>query len=391
MGADYHEVLGTINGLRRGFTTGTTAQAAARAAALALFSQSMQKEVEITLPEGNKPFSGCSMIIPVEDCSYTAAEGFASVLKDAGDDKDDTNGMEIQAMVSFSKEIGIQLKRSFGIGIVTRPGLRIPPGEPAINPVPMRMIHKELNQLLQEYQDTLPTGQRGLTVIFTAPEGEKIAALTWNSRVGVEEGISLIGTSGVVEPRSEAAYKTSIGMVIKSAAAERDRLIIASGYVGDKYLKDRNFQETAWVTVGDYLGFALKQSAKRGIHNLFLIGHIGKISKITAGLFNTHYQYGDARLETVAAFAAACGAIPEQVEQLLSLSLAEAAVPLLEEWKLEKTFFRLAERAVWRCKKFLDHIDPNIEVSVAILDLKSRMLGFAGEFETEEELCLSFI
>ena len=135
----------------------------------------------------------------------------------------------------------------------------------------------------------------------------------------------------------------------------------------------------------------MKQSAIRGIHKLLLIGHIGKISKITAGLFNTHYQYGDARLETVAAFAAACGAVPEQVEQLLSLSLAEAAVPLLEEWKLEYTFPRLAERAVWRCKKLLDHIDPNIEVSVAILDLKSRMLGFAGEFETEEELCRNFM
>ena len=105
MAADYRKVLGTVNGLRRGFTTGTTAQAAAKAAALALFSQKQQKEVEITLPEGNKPFSGCSMIIPVEVCSYTATEGFASVLKDAGDDKDDTNGMEIQAMVSFSKEI----------------------------------------------------------------------------------------------------------------------------------------------------------------------------------------------------------------------------------------------------------------------------------------------
>lgn len=391
MATDYREVLGTVNGLRRGFTTGTTAQAAAKTAAMALFSQKQLKEVEITLPEGNKPFSGRSMIIPVQVCTCTAAEGFASVIKDAGDDDDDTNGMEIQAMVSFSQKSGVLLKRGFGIGIVTRSGLRIPPGEPAINPVPMRMIRKELNLLLQEHQSALPPGQHGLAVIFTAPEGEKIAALTWNSRVGIKGGISLIGTSGVVEPRSEAAYKTSIGMVIKSAAQERDRLIIASGYVGDKYLKDKNFPDTAWITVGDYMGFAMKQSAKRGIHKLFLIGHIGKISKISAGLFNTHYQYGDARLETVAAFAAVCGAEPEQVEQLLSLSLAEAAVPLLEEWKLEHTFFRLAERAVWRCNKLLIPIDPHIEVSVAILDLQSRMLGFAGEFETEEELCRNFM
>ena len=195
----------------------------------------------------------------------------------------------------------------------------------------------------------------------------------------------------MVEPRSEAACKTSIAMVIKSAAQERDSLIIASGYVGDKYLKDRNFPDNAWLTVGDYLGFALKQSAQRGIHKLFLIGHIGKLSKITAGLFNTHYQYGDARLETVAALAAACGAGPEQVEQLLSLSLAEAAVPLLKEWKLESTFSRLAERAAWRCNKLLAYIDPHIGVNVAILDLQSRMLGFAGEYKTEEELCHNFM
>jgi len=362
MAADYRTVLGTINGLKRGFTTGTTAQAAAKAATLALFSRKQQKEVEISLPEGNKPFSGLSMIIPVHVSTCTAAEGFASVIKDAGDDKDDTNGMEIQAQVQFSTETGVQLKGGLGI-----------------------------NQLLQDYHEALPPGQHGLTVIFTAPEGEEIAALTWNSRVGVEGGISIIGTSGAVEPRSESAYKASIGMIIKSTAKERDRLVIASGYVGDKYLKDGNFQNTAWITVGDYLGFAMKQSAKRGIHKLLLIGHIGKISKISAGLFNTHYQYGDARLETVAAFAAACGAVPEQIEKLLSLSLAEAAVPLLEEWKLEQTFYHLADRAVWRCKKLLVQIDPNVEVNVAILDLKSRMLGFAGEFETEEELCRDFM
>lgn len=390
MEENYREVLGTVNGLRRGFTTGTTAQAAAKAAAMALLSQKQQKKVKITLPEGNKSFSGCSITIPVLVSTCTSDEGFAAVLKDAGDDKDDTNGIEIQAMVSFSKNTGIQLKRSVGIGIVTRPGLRIPPGEPAINPVPMKMIRKELSLLLKEYQNTLSPEQEGLTVIFTAPEGEKIAALTWNSRVGIEGGISLIGTSGVVEPRSESAYKTSIALVIKSAALERDRLIIASGYVGDKYLKDRNFPDSAWVTVGDYLGFALKQSAKRGVHKLFLVGHIGKISKISAGLFNTHYQYGDARLETVAAYAAACGALPVQTEQLLSLTLAEAAVPLLEEWKLEQTFYRLAERAVQRCKKLLINKDPHIEVSVAILDLKSRMLGFAGEYKTEDELCRNF-
>ena len=391
MTANYRQVLGTINGLKRGFTTGTTAQAAAKAAALALFSQSIQKEVEITLPEGNKHFSGSSMIIPIQVCTYTAADGFASVIKDAGDDKDDTNGMEIQAQVQFSTETGVQLKRGLGIGFVTRSGLKVPPGEPAINPVPIQMIKRELNQIIQDYQDAFPHGKHGLTVIFTAPEGEKIAALTWNSRVGVEGGISIIGTSGAVEPRSESAYKASIGMIIKSAAEKRDRLIIASGYVGYKYLEERKFQNTAWITVGDYLGFAMKQSAKRGIHKLLLIGHIGKISKISAGLFNTHYQYGDARLETVAAFAAVCGAVPEQVEKLLSLSLAEAVVPLLEKWKLEQTFYRLAERAVWRCKKLLVQIDPNVAVNVAILDLKSRMLGFAGEFETEEELCRDFM
>jgi len=391
MTANYQEVLGTINGLKRGFTTGTTAQAAAKAAALSLFSQSIQEKVEITLPEGNKTFSGSSMIIPVHFCSSTVVEGFASILKDAGDDKDDTNGMEIQAQVQFSTETGVQLKRGLGIGLVTRPGLKISPGEPAINPVPIQMIKRELNQLLQDYQEDLPLGQHGLTVIFTAPEGEKIAALTWNSRVGVEGGISIIGTSGVVEPRSESAYKASIGMIIKSAAEERKKLVIASGYVGDKYLKDKDFPDSSWVTVGDYLGFTMKQSAKRRIHRLLLIGHIGKISKISAGLFNTHYQFGDARLETVAAYAAACGAVPEQVEQLLSLSLAEAAVPLLEEWKIEQTFYRLAERAVWRCNKLLIPINPDIKISVAILDLKSRMLGFAGEYDNEEKLCRNFM
>ena len=400
MAENYRRVLGTVDGLRLGYTTGTTAAAAAKAAAACLLSGEPVDSVVISLPESRKVFSGKEMELPVHSCFYCKTEespdgisAKASVLKDSGDEKDDTNGIEIFAELSFSNAPGITLSAGEGIGMVTGEGLPVKPGDPAINPVPRKMMESELQSLL----DAQPGERRGLKVILSAPEGRAIAAKTWNSRIDVEGGISIIGTSGVVEPRSEKAFRTSLGLVIKTAAKKQEHFTVISGYVGERFLSGIGADENSRIAVGDLIGFALTQCQRRGFKQLFLPLHIGKLTKIAAGLFNTHCDFGDARLETLAAAAGACGASQQQINQLLGMSLAEEAAALLQEWNLDATFDIVAGRAKWRCEKFLEKAAadrPGSSVPVietAALDLKGNLLGWSGGYQTAEELCRNFM
>ncbi len=389
MAADYREVLGTAGTLRRGYTTGTTAQAAAAAALELLITGEVKSDVEITLPKSNKPFSEKEITIPLHSSGIQRdGSAGASVLKDSGDDRDDTNGMEIRAAAAWAEGSEITLIGGEGIGRVTGEGLPVKPGNPAINPVPRKMILQETDRILSAHG----LSGRAVTITFSAPEGEKIAAGTWNSRVGVRGGISLIGTSGVVEPRSEKAFQATLGMVIRSAARRADRLTIASGYVGERFLTAEGFDEEDWVAVGDLIGFALKQAQKRGIRKIFLPLHIGKITKVAAGLFQTHCDYGDARMETLAACAGAAGATPVEIETLLAEPLAEKGAALLKQWKLDRTFTLVCERAKQRCRSYLEkECGASVDlIETAALDLKGKLLGWSGDYEGSEQLCLHF-
>lgn len=425
MAENYRKVLGTVNGIKRGFTTGTTAAAAAKAATYCLLSGVPTDSISVKLPKSSKPFSNKEITIPVNSCRLNRNKHFitatASVLKDSGDNKDDTDGIEIFAEVKFITTPGISLAAGEGIGTITRDGLPVKPGNPAINPVPQKMIKSELRPLLNEAKTNreLPAGINGLNVTLTAPRGRLIAAGTWNNRIGVEGGISIIGTSGVVEPHSESAFKTSVGLVIKTAAQERENFTIISGYVGERFLTAASADEQGQIAVGDLIGFALEQCLRRGIKQIFLPLHIGKLTKIAAGLFNTHCKFGDARLETLAAAAAACGATQQQTKQLLEIQLAEEASALLRKWKLEHAFSFVAERAKWRCEKYLEKSaaehrttainrqnitsepigDIDIALSVpeipkietAALDLEGNLLGWSGNYKTAEDLCKNFM
>ena len=406
MAENYRKALGTANGLRYGYTTGTTATAAAKAAALCLITGEQPESITISLPESRKAFSGMEIEIPVHSCRLLENREFsggltakASVLKDSGDEKDDTNGIEIFVAACFTAEPGIGIAGGEGIGTVTGDGLPINPGNPAINPIPKKMIETEVGKLLSEAETagSLPDGVRGMRVEISAPDGLAIAEKTWNSRIGVGGGISIIGTSGVVEPRSEKAFRASLGLVIKTAAQKRDTFSVISGYVGEHFLSGIGADENGRIAVGDLVGFALTQCQRRGFKRLFLPLHIGKLTKIAAGLFNTHSDYGDARLETLAAAAGVCGATQQQIGQLLDMSLAEEAIALLLEWKLEDTFSIVAGRAKWRCEKYIQKAAaerpgssiPGIET--AALDLKGNLLGWSGGYETAEELCGNFM
>ena len=353
----------TAQGLRKGFTTGSCAAAAARGAAEALVRGEFPPSVTLVLPGGQ------SLTLPLEETSFTEEGARCAVRKDSGDDPDVTDGMLIFAEAFFRDAPGVSISGGPGIGRVTRKGLPVPPGEWAINPGPRAMIGAALAGL--------DTGGRGLAIVLSAPEGEERAQKTWNPRLGIEGGISILGTTGIVEPKSEAAYLASIDIYISSALAfESPRpgtVFLVPGYVGEKCLLERfGAPRELMVSMGDHAGYALEKCAAQGAKNIYLFAHASKGAKVAAGLFNTHCRFGDARLETLAACAGAAGAAKEQIREILSLPLAEEAVTLLRKWKLNGAFDLAAERAHWRCSLLLG---GKVPLGVALLSLEGEVVG----------------
>ena len=363
--------LGYIGGLRRGYTTGTCAAAAAKGALVAILEGHRTRSVSVTLKDGQ------SITLPLTGCSLVDGGARCGVVKDSGDDPDGTDGMTIFAEVRLREAPGVAISGGRGVGWVTRKGLPVPPGEWAINPGPRAMIEREISSLL-------PPGM-GAEVIISAPEGEERAKKTWNPRLGIEGGISILGTTGVVEPKSEAAYLASIDLYISSALAfegpRPGKVFLVPGYVGEKCLAEYfDTPKELIVRVGDHVGHGLKECAARGAREIFFFTHVSKGAKVAAGLFNTHCRWGDGRLETLAAWAGAEGASMEQIRELLALPLAEEAVSLLQRWGLSSVFNRVAERARERSSLLLG---GDIPLGVAVTDLEGRILGSSPEIGEE--------
>lgn len=373
---DYRSTLGTVGGMRRGITTGTCAQAAAKAAAVALISGEAPLVVDVELPRSNRPYGGTRIRVPVESVTIGDGAAVARVVKDAGDDRDITNGAIIAARVSFAATPGIILRGGPGVGRVTLPGLPVPVGEAAINPVPARMIRRELEALM-------PAGH-GFDVQISVPDGETLAQKTWNPRLGIEGGISIIGTSGVVEPKSSDAFVRSFAAHIVAARKRGwTRIVITPGYVGERYLFEHvGVSERVVVTVGDHIGDALDRVARSGFSEIVVVGHIGKLAKVAAGLFNTHSAFGDARLETVAAAAGACGASPDTVREILGLTMAEAAIDIVRNAGVEAAFELVAKRVVERCRT---RVGEGLEVGCVLLALDATVLASHPASVTEGE------
>ncbi|MBN2736730.1 MAG: cobalamin biosynthesis protein CbiD [Spirochaetales bacterium] len=364
----YYEVIGKVNGLRRGLTTGSCAQAAAKAALLCLLTGVTQNTVTITLPKSREFYSQKTIKLAVEHCDINTNEALAWIKKDAGDDNDITANLLIGARVILMKnpEKTIILKGGQGLGHFTLDNALGKKGEPAINPVPRKMINQELFPLLPE--------NTACEVTLIVPKGEETATQTWNPRIGIKGGISIIGTRGVVEPRSQQAYKVAINRVIKDYQ-KRGMIdfVITPGFVGEKFLKNIGYDLDKVVTVGDHIGHSLNQISQRKGQSILLIGHISKMSKVAAGIFNTHYSRGDARLEVIAAWAGAAGAPPWLIQKLLSLKLAEDTLPLLKKHGLENTYSLIAAQVVRRMNLY---IKEKYTLGCILLSLAGNPVGY---------------
>ncbi|CAG1064566.1 cobalt-precorrin-5B (C1)-methyltransferase [uncultured bacterium] len=313
--------------LRKGYTTGTCAAAGAKAAAHALLGGKALSSVEVTLP------SGSSLTIPVKSVKVSDGAARAVVIKDAGDDPDVTNGAEFVAEVRVAGQNAVKpsvaIRGGEGVGVVTRPGLKVAPGRPAINPVPLKMIRAALLEAARAH------GSRAaLVVTISVPKGRELAERTMNARLGIMGGISILGTSGIVEPMSLAAYTHSISLGVDVALASGlTEVVFSTGRSSEKVAeRELPLPEVAFVLTGDHMGHALRDAAgRKGLELITVAGQFGKFTKLAAGHFETHCSDSSVEFAFLGGLCARFSASDAIVKKVLSANTAREVYLLLKE------------------------------------------------------------
>lgn len=346
--------------MRSGLTTGTCAAAAVKAAMLAC-QNSLVKEVSVTSPQGKK------LLVPISKMQKTAEGGMAEVIKDAGDDPDITHGATVSASVTITTSSEIIIKAGKGVGIVTKPGLSVPVGAPAINPGPRKMIMQALTELL-------PSGL-GCIITISILAGEELAKRTLNPSLGIEGGLSIIGTTGIVDPMSEEAFKNSLAPQISMVKALGYRQIVfAPGKIGqDIAINQCKLPKDAVIQTSNFIGYMLEKAVEYDMKKVLLFGHLGKLAKIAAGVFHTHNRMADGRLETIAAYMAAEGASQDTIKQILACTTTEAAMSIITATNFQHIYNILANRASLRAMKY---VFKNLQLCTVIVTLQGEILGF---------------
>ena len=340
--------------LRCGYTTGTCATIAAKASALMLLNQNTLSKADIMTPKGLKVEAMLHDIILNEEKASCAVE------KDSGDDIDATRGMLIYAEVSFRDDGKIIVDGGKGIGRVTRRGLQQNVGEAAINKVPMQMIEEAVLKVCKEYHYT-----DGLNVIISAPMGEEIAKKTFNANLGIEGGISILGTTGIVEPQSLQALVDTIEAEIKMISAEHKKdIIITPGNYGEDFLKSYPFAEKIpQIKCANFIGETIDFLLNYGFENVLLVGHIGKFVKLSANMLNTHSMYGDGRAEIITAHAGVSGADKEILIRLMNSVTTDEAIEILDEVHLrDRVMASLMEKIEHNIKRKAEGLNTEIMI-----------------------------
>jgi cobalt-precorrin-5B (C1)-methyltransferase len=360
---------GKRRSMRTGYTTGACATAATRAALLALLEGQEPTSVTIRLPIGEL------VTFAVHRCERNADGSVtAGVVKDAGDDPDVTHGAEICATVSWRTEGGLVLDGGVGVGRVTKPGLGLEVGSAAINPVPRAMIEQVVQDLLTE-KNVL----RGVLVLISVPDGLERSRKTLNARLGVVGGLSILGTTGVVRPYSTAAYKASISKAIDVAIAcgSQEHILLTTGSRSEKFARRHiSLPDEAYIQMGEFTGYALRDCASKGVRCVTLVGMIGKLSKIGDGRMQTHVAGAEVDVQTLAGVAEKAGAPADVVAQARLANTARHFQELMLAHGLGRVFDLICERARATAQAYVHHA---LEVDVLMCDFDGSILGYAGE------------
>ena len=322
--------------LRLGYTTGSCAAAAAKAAAYMLLTGRRMEQVELATPKGIR------LTLPVEEIRTEADRVSCAVRKDGGDDPDVTTGSLIFAEVSRRDGTDIVIDGGRGVGRVTKPGLDQPVGAAAINSVPRQMIRESMDEVRRLAEDP-----GGLSAVISVPGGEALAKKTFNPRLGIVGGISIIGTTGIVEPMSEGAIVETIRVELRQRRESgAEYVLLTPGNYGSDFIRDGlGLDPAIGVQTSNFIGDAIDLCRELGFRGALLAGHVGKLVKIAGGMLNTHSQYGDCRMEILAAHAAAAGLRAEWTEEILQCATCDDALRILrEEGLYEAALARLTER-----------------------------------------------
>lgn len=325
---------------REGYTTGSCAAGAAKAACLVLRGESLPEKIEIPLPSNTR------LTMPIYAGKLEDLGAIASILKNGGDDADITDGLEIRALVRrLSSQGDVHIRGGQGVGTVTKKGLAQAVGESAINPVPRNMIREAVREVFPQDE---------LEITIEVPEGETAALHTLNPRLGIVGGISILGTSGIVRPMSEEAFKTSILPELDQAVAYGHKAIVLTpGHYGFRVATERfKIPTEAVIQMSNFVGFLLEEAAYRGIEQVILLGHIGKLIKVSAGIFHTHNRVADARTEILLAHAALTGIKTDTLKHLAEFPTTEGATIELLNLGQQTLLHHLAHLASQRAQAF---------------------------------------
>lgn len=352
--------------MKHGFTTGACATAAAKGALTMLITQQPVNEAEVWLPAG---FAHAFELVEGE---FTQDMAQCATIKDAGDDPDATHKAKIVAAVCWGSGSGVELDGGIGVGRVTKPGLPVPVGEAAINPIPRRMIVQAVEAVLAEYEI-----QHGVKVVISVPDGEEIAKKTLNARLGITGGISILGTRGIVVPFSTAAYKASVIQALQVAKASGCKhVVLTTGGSSEKYAMRMypELAEEAFIQMGDFVGFSLQHAKRLGMETISLVGMMGKFSKVAQGVMMVHSKSAPVDFAFLARAAGKAGGSAELQAAVAEANTASYAADLVIEEGQMRFFDIVSEYA---CRHALTQTGGGVKVETVLVTMKGETLGRA--------------
>src|SRR5918995_1212511 len=367
---------GKKRSLRTGYTTGTCAAAATKAALSTLVNGEKLARVNVSLPKDKNIIIDIAWIKYENENSVTAA-----VIKDAGDDPDVTNGAEICVTVSFLATANkFIIDGGIGVGRVTKPGLGLEIGKAAINPIPLKMIKQAIDEIIGQQED-----RYGLSVTISVPKGEEISKRTDNPRLGIIGGISILGTTGIVIPYSTASFAASIRQSIDvSKAMGSDSVILTTGGRSEDFARGifgNSIADHAYIQIGDFIGFSIKQCAIKKIKKAYVIGFIGKLTKMAMGIKQTHVKGSHVDMNFLAVLASKCGANSEIVKQIMSANTARHVSELIDQFGLN-SFYNIL------CKEVHDHLtnysQSQLKLKIILLDFNGKIIGNYPEVDSQQ-------
>jgi len=353
-------------GSREGYTTGACAAAGAQAACRLLEDDERPETVAVRSP------LGFDLAIPISRLGYADGVATAGVIKDGGDDPDVTHGAEVLVTVRRVATPGITILGGRGVGTITQPGLELPPGSPAINPVPLRMIGQGVAAVLGTDHPA-----PGVEVVVSIPGGEELAKKTLNARIGVLGGLSILGTTGIVRPMSTASWRASVVQAIDVAAANSlAHLVLTTGGRSERFA-ERLFPalpQMAFVQMGIFTGDGLKRAVARGVPRVTLCGMIGKVAKLATGQMQTHVAGGGVDVAFLADLAREAGASPSLVDAIRIANTGRHVEDLVDAADFRAFYDHVARRAAASCNAF---VEDRLDLEVVLFDFEGRVLARA--------------